>query len=90
MTDVMIVASVFIYCYLVFVIFTIKKSFIDYVIRNKTSIKEFRTIWMEVIAIQDTLEESLSTIPFPLDCDTVHECDFSRGVLVPTKRSGSG
>lgn len=63
-TDVMIVANVFIYCYLVFVIYTIKKSFIDYVIRNKTSIKEFRIIWMEIIAIQDTLEENLSTIPF--------------------------
>ena len=62
-TDAMIVGAVFVYCYQAYVIYTIQGSFLDYVSKKKTTIKEFRIIWTEIISIKDALEHNLNTIP---------------------------
>lgn len=64
LTDAMVVSSVFVYSYLAFLIFKFKLAFLDYVIKKKTTIKEFRIIWNEVIIMKDGLEDNLNVIPF--------------------------
>lgn len=64
LADAMIVSSVFVYSYLAFLIFKFKLVFLDYVIKKKTTIKEFRIIWNEIIDMRDDLEDNLNTIPF--------------------------
>ena len=61
--DSLLIAAVFVYCYLAFVIYTTKGSFLDCVLKKKTLIKECRIVWSEIIAVEDTLERSLNTIP---------------------------
>ena len=64
LADAMVVSSVFVYSYLAFLIFKFKLAFLDYVIKKKTTLKEFRIIWNEVINMKDDLEDNLNTIPF--------------------------
>ena len=63
LTDAMNIGAVFVYCYLAFVLNSIQSSFLDYVSKKKTTIKEFRIIWTEIISMKDSLKENLNAIP---------------------------
>ena len=62
-SDAQLVAAVMVYCYLAYVIYKIQASFLDYVMNERTTIRKFRIIWTEIVAIKDALEEDLNSIP---------------------------
>ena len=60
-----LVGYVFIYCYLAFVISTIKNAFLDYLFKlREMPIKEFEITWYEIVALRRHFDDNLSTIPF--------------------------
>lgn len=45
------------------VVYTVKKAFLDYLIKEKETIRELRIIWMEIGEVRDARESGLSMIP---------------------------
>ena len=57
-------ASVLIYCYIVYVIFQMKKSFLGLIKKEKVPFDQLRLLWLKIIICGNKFEDSLNTIPF--------------------------
>lgn len=59
------VGYVIIYCYLVYLIYVIKGSYLDYLLkRDAKCYRDFRLIWTEIIILRNSLEKNMSVVPF--------------------------
>ena len=58
------IGSAIIYCYLVYVMFIIRKSFVHCIVYKKKNVNELKLIWNEVINLEHKLESNLNIIPF--------------------------